>query len=377
MDIRTRAYALYSMAMAGYGDKENAIALMDESLTYLDPFSQAALALTLHQLEESGRAEEILNLLEQSASQVGEQSYWPQSTYDGEYRRKTMASTVRATAMVLAALMEIQGNSDLADSTANYLIEHRTGHGWGTTNETSFTILALTDYLAGQQEFSGVSNYVVNLNGSNFTEGVLGSGNLFTTISIPVEDLSAGLNSIQLATSGTDPLYYDVITSYITPKQSTAAAGPILISREYLDPKTNKPLEAIIEGQLVKVKLTLNIPVHSSFMILEDHLPGGLEALNTGLSSTTQEIVQYESAYSDYYEETFRWQDNGYNYKEIHGDRVSFFITEMAKGSRSFVYFARATSTGTFTALPAEAYAMYNESIWGRSASTSVEIEPR
>ncbi|RPI28418.1 MAG: hypothetical protein EHM70_16735, partial [Chloroflexota bacterium] len=50
-DIRTRTYALYSMAYAGYGDVEEARLLADQ-VYELDTFSQAALALTLQRLGE-------------------------------------------------------------------------------------------------------------------------------------------------------------------------------------------------------------------------------------------------------------------------------------------------------------------------------------
>ena len=41
-----------------------------------------------------------------------------------------------------------------------------------------------------------------------------------------------------------------------------------------------------------------------------------------------------------------------------------------------FTYYARAFVAGAFTALPAEAYAMYDLEEWGRSASDRVEILP-
>jgi uncharacterized protein YfaS (alpha-2-macroglobulin family) len=374
MDIRTRAYALYSMALAGHGDLDQTVDLMNTSLTQLDPFSQAALALTFHQLGEETHADTTLNQLQKSVNQKSDLAYWSQSTEDGEYRRKTMSSTIRTTAMALSAFMQIRGMSPLTDSIANFLTENRTGYGWGTTNETSFTILALTDYLSGKQEYSGSSDFKVDVNNNPFTDGTLQTGNLFTSINIPIEGLQAGLNSIKLSTSGTDPLYYDIITSYTTQEAASHAAGNITVTRRYLDPKTNKPLETISEGQLVKVELIVNMPENASFVIVEDHLPGGLEALNESLNSTTQDTINYEY---DYYEEMFFWQDYGYNYKEIHSDRVSFFITELKRGSKTFKYLARATMSGNFTALPAEAYAMYDEQTWGRSSSASTTILPR
>jgi len=73
----------------------------------------------------------------------------------------------------------------------------------------------------------------------------------------------------------------------------------------------------------------------------------------------------------------FYWQSFGYNYKEIRADQVSFFITEMAEGTYPFTYYVRATQAGAFTALPAEAWAMYAVTLWGRSASEQVSITSR
>ena len=374
MDIRTRAYALYSMAVAGHGNFDRAVDLMETSLTQLDPFSQAALAMTLYQLDDKARAEVVLSQLEKSIVQNGDVAYWPQATDDGTYRQKTMSSTIRTTAMSLSAFMKIRGASPTADAAANYLVNQRTGYGWGTTNETSFTILALTDYLSGREEYSGSSDFTVDLNGQGFSTGTLQPGNLFVSINIPMAQLQSGLNSLKLSTSGTDPLYYDIVTSYASQKTAAEAAGNIIVTRRYFDPKTDKALETVIEGQLVKVELKITMPDNASFVIVEDQLPGGLEALNESLNSTTQDRLFYDE---EYYEERFFWQDYGYNYKEIRGNRVSFFITEMAKGVKVFRYYARATVSGDFTALPAEAYAMYDEAVWGCSASNRMTISSK
>lgn len=51
-----------------------------------------------------------------------------------------------------------------------------------------------------------------------------------------------------------------------------------------------------------------------------------------------------------------------------------FFITSLRRDTYSFSYRARATTVGQFTALPAQAYAMYDLSFWGRSERTDIEI---
>jgi uncharacterized protein YfaS (alpha-2-macroglobulin family) len=52
-----------------------------------------------------------------------------------------------------------------------------------------------------------------------------------------------------------------------------------------------------------------------------------------------------------------------------------FFITAFEKGTRTFTYYARVATPGQFAALPAQAYAMYDLSLWGRSEGTEIQID--
>jgi uncharacterized protein YfaS (alpha-2-macroglobulin family) len=103
---------------------------------------------------------------------------------------------------------------------------------------------------------------------------------------------------------------------------------------------------------------------------VEDHLPGGFEALNENLNITPHVYALDEY---DYYFPFF-WEELGYNYKQIHGDRISFFVTDLEKGSHLYTYMARAILSGEFLALPAEVSAMYDLDTWGRSRSDWIII---
>jgi uncharacterized protein YfaS (alpha-2-macroglobulin family) len=369
MDTRTRAYALYSMALPGKGNIDGTRSLADSSARELDPFGQAALALSLKQLGDEPRARALVDRLEISVMRKEGIAYWPQGRDDGEYHRKTMASTIRTTAFALSAILAVDGaDHPLVKPAAEYLIGRRTGYGWGTTNETSFTILALTDYLSSQQAEGGSSEFNIVLNGAELSAGALGPGKMFSSLEIPLSQLNAGDNAIQLHGTG-GPLYYDLITRYTLARQAVQPAGNIAITRRYLDPKTSKPLESVTAGQLVKVQLTVKMRQAGSFMLVEDHLPGGLEALNEGLNSTSHVSLDYDDT-------QYRWQEYGYNNKEIYGDRVTFFVTEMQSGSTTFSYLARASTSGTFIALPVEAYAMYDPLLWGRSSDAKLVVQP-
>jgi uncharacterized protein YfaS (alpha-2-macroglobulin family) len=375
VDIRTRAYALYSMAEAGRGDRVATKKLATDSIQSLDPFSQAALALALDKVGEKQQAQSIMALLTRSAMKKGDKVYWPQPGYDGEYHQKTMASTVRTTALVLLAYTLIDPKSPLIPGIVTYLAEQRQGiYGWGTTNETSFTILALAEYFKAQEAELGSSPYEVSANGKILFQGTLEVGNPSAVLDIPMTELKDGLNSLLVTTKSDHTLFYDLSTDFDLLQSNPSAAGKINVKRSYLDPKTKLPLTEIHAGQLVKVTLDVEVPEKASFLAVEDHLPGGLEALNEGLSAVS---VIVPSAYGDYYDDytQYYWENYGYNYKEIRADRVVFFITNFEKGSHTFSYYARATTTGQFTALPTQVYAMYDLSMWGRSDVTLLQIK--
>lgn len=369
-DARIQAYALYSLSKAGHGEREKTIHLAQTDGSQLDTFSQAALALALHNLGEQEQARAMLELLSQDAIAQGDTVYWSQSSMDGQYRSQTMSSSLRATALALQAYVAIDPANALIPGMVRYLASQRKGlEGWGTTNETSYTILALTDYLVSQTKDQGETPYRVLLNDTLLAEGLLEVGQNSVNLEIPFSGLTDGANSLILETQDDALLYFDLSTQYYRLQAAPQARGEIKILRRYLDPKTNRVLDTLNAGQLVKVELTLNVPEHVSYLALEDYLPGGLEALNEGLNASLEPRFEWIYEY-----EIFFWQDYGYNYKEIRGDRVVFFFTSLTKGKHTYTYMARAITPGQFTILPAQAYAMYDLNTWGRSERGEIFI---
>jgi len=109
----------------------------------------------------------------------------------------------------------------------------------------------------------------------------------------------------------------------------------------------------------------------SWYVAIEDPLPGGLEGLNERLNTTSYVARSgYEESGTSFFYDRY-----GYNNKEVHDDRVVFFVTRLKAGKHTFSYLARASQAGLFAALPARAYLMYELEQWGRSASGAVRIE--
>jgi alpha-2-macroglobulin len=369
-DPALRAYALYSLAVAGYGDLP-ATRQLAANAAGMDAFSQAALALALHQLGANAEAREIAGLLAEAAIVSADgRVHWSGANRSGGYDRHSMASDTRSTAIALSALSRVQPNHELIPGAVRWLMGARRQQGWGTTNETAFAVIGLTDHLLATSfsEGAAATGYALFVNGELFAEGSLGRGEPAVSLEIPASLLRAGENSIRMQQSGGGRLYYTMNQRLYLPQAEIEAAGVVGVERAYLDPETNQPLTAIVPGQLVRVQLMVNLPAATSFMIVEDNLPGGLEALNESLNTTSRVASAY------YGPPETRWRQLGYNYKEVRADRVSFFITEMAAGRHTLTYMARATHAGTFSALPAEAWAMYDLAVWGRSASAVLSV---
>lgn len=194
------------------------------------------------------------------------------------------------------------------------------------------------------------------------------------SLEIPVAQLKAGENRLRLTQTGGGQIYYTVTRHLYLPLPEIGAAGNVAVTRTYLNAETNQPLRgSVTAGQLVKVQLNVKLPAVGFYLLVEDHLPGGLEALNADLNTTSHEATAYDDEGYDY--EIYHWQKYGYNNKEIRDDRVSFFITEVSEGQHVYTYYARATQAGQFVALPAEVSAMYDSTVWGRSSSQVFSID--
>ncbi len=371
VDARTRAFAYYAMALAGLPNDDLTLNLAaNRHILNGDEFSLAALALTLHEMGENELAAEVLAELGETAVSLEGSVHWAGSNEDGHYYNKVMASNIRTTALALSAYSQIEPRSELIPGIVRWLMAQRRSQGWGTTNETSFAILGLTDHLlaTSYSEAATTTSYTVQVNGQTVASGTLGRGEPAVSLTIPLEQLQTGENEVVLTQSGGGRLYFVLNGRMFVPRGDIEAAGEVRITRRYLDGQTGQPLTNIEPGQLVQIRLTVDLPDQGSYIIIEDHLPGGLEALNEGLATTSHVADAYNGP-------TYRWHELGYNYKEVFGDRVSFFITEMDPRPLTINYYARATQAGSFTAMPTEVYAMYDAAVWGRSASNQIVIE--
>ena len=130
-------------------------------------------------------------------------------------------------------------------------------------------------------------------------------------------------------------------------------------------------------------RLRITVPEDREFLVLDDALPAGLEAVDLSLrtaalmpgpgaaqSRRSPERDEAEGTESGGYWGYGSW-DSGwwspFDYRELRDDRVVYFATRLWKGTYTASYIARATTPGVFIRPPTHAEEMYNPAVFGRS----------
>ncbi len=191
---------------------------------------------------------------------------------------------------------------------------------------------------------------------------------------------------LSLAATGASalPSFYHVTVTEVpnAPPQRPADAG-IQVERWYERFSDGTPITSIAEGELVRVRLRVSTKNLRRFVVLDDPLPAGLEAVDLSLRTETTlggaprqlERPSEEEADSDQgtLDSSYglgRW-DSGWwtpwDFREIRDDRVVYSAAVLWAGTWNVSYVARATTPGSFLRLPAQAEEMYNPGVNGRS----------
>jgi hypothetical protein len=182
--------------------------------------------------------------------------------------------------------------------------------------------------------------------------------------------------------SGASPIFY-FLTATVVPKRPPVRPGDhgIQVERWYESFQGGRPLTEVAEGELVRVRLRLTVPSERHFVILDDALPAGLEAVDLSLR-TVGGVAGPGAADStaaeppgDGGDGALPWLygswDAGwwspFDYREMRDDRVVFAATLLWPGSYTATYIARATTPGAFIRPPAHAEEMYNPAVFGES----------
>ncbi|MBC7233816.1 MAG: Ig-like domain-containing protein [Chloroflexi bacterium] len=377
----TRAFVLYVLAEYGQGDLGRTIALFDKRAT-LANYGKAYLLMALRLLEpkEESRVKTLLSELTNAAILSATGAHWEEEQVD----HWTMNTDTRTTAIVLEALLRADPANALIPNIVRWLMAVRREGHWETTQETAWAIMALTDFMATTGELQADYDYQVVVNGKRLGQGTVTAQDVGQTrkLLVAVRDLlREESNRIVLERAARAPqtgkgqLYYSLYLRYFLPVEDVKALNRgVIVSRQYtLLDKPDQPITAAKVGDVIRVKLTIIAPNNLHYLVVEDPLPAGCEALDISLK-TTSAVYQMPTLKG---EEEGWWHPYWWYFteSELRDEKVALFATYLDKGTYEYTYLIRASIPGRFLTMPAFAYEMYFPEVFGRSDGLVFTIE--
>jgi len=276
-------------------------------------------------------------------------------------------------------LARLQPENALAPNVVRWLMVTRKEGRWETTQETAWALIALTDWMVATGELEADYTWRVALNGELLGEGIANADNLDQAVELRVQVadlLRDQVNRLLLERpaptgdqTGKGRLYYTAHLRYYLPVEEVKALDRgILVTRQYeLAEEPDKPISQAQVGDVIRVRLTIVAPHSLYYLVVEDPLPAGCEAIDVSLRTTSgayeqgprMERQDVESPWWFWW-----WQPS---HSELRDEKVALFSTYLRRGTYEYSYLMRASLPGEFLAMPSHAYEMYFPEVFGRS----------
>jgi len=374
-DLDLRATVLYALSEAGEGDLGRTVTLYDARHD-LSLYAQAFLAMTLQVMtpQETSRLDTLLNEFAAQAIFSGTGVHWEEEIPSPW----SMNTDLRTTALVLRAMVRLDPDNSLLPNAVRWLMSVRREGRWESTQDNVWSILALTDYMLASGDPTPHYDYALWVNGVEQTSGHATSEDADTsvTVNVPISELHVlGDNQVLLERGvGSGNLYYSIYMQYYLPAEKMLPLDRgVIVQREYRDGDApSQILEGSRAQDTVLVRLTVIVPYDLHYVVLEDPLPAGCEAIDPRLATTAQTtpvpMLQMEGI--PYLHR------NWAKHTEFRDEKVVLFADFLPEGTYEYVYSMRCTTPGEYQVLPTTAYEMYQPDVFGRSAGLSFSIAP-
>lgn len=395
-ELNRQAFLLYALAEAGAMEPNRAGALY-EKREGLSLYAKGYLALALGLTDDAASAARIRTLLADITSKAitsGTATHWEEAWADV----RNMNSDTRTTAILIDVLARLDPHptGNLAPNAVRWLMGARQADHWPTTQESAWAIMGLTDWMAATGELEGDYSWQVLLNNERLGQGEVKPATVSspTTLRADVARLLADQTNALLIErgAGKGPLYYTVQLQTYQPVEQVAPLNRgVIVSREYRladcglpanrdgsQPECPTITEAKV-GDVIDVRLSLIAPHALYYLIVEDPLPAGAEAIDTSLrtTSSTAAAPEVQRTAPDAKDGGRDWRWSGWwtpTQVELRDEKAALFATWLEPGSYEFRYQIRASLPGEFLTLPPTAYQMYHPEVWGRGAGGMFKI---
>lgn len=395
-DANQQAWLLFVLGESGRADAVKAGELFT-ARAKLANYARALLAMALQTsgaAADDARIKALLADLNTSAILSATGAHWEEQERD----YWSMNTDTRTSAIVLEALARLDPQNQINPNVVRWLMVARQDGAWATTQETAWSLLALTDWMAQTGELKADYDYGVQLNGAQQAAGHIAQADLETpiTLTVKVADLLRDAGNRLTIGRGGGPgrLYYTAhLRAFLPVPAIKALDRGVIVRRRYTlascaDGPTCPEVREAKVGDVLRVELSIIAPSDLHYLAVEDPLPAGFEAIDPNLATTSQlaqppqtgMIEEPSPLIADGTAATQRtllpWW-NWHSRVELRDNKVALFADRLSKGAYLFSYTIRATQAGIYRAIPTTASEMYFPEVYGRSDGAELRVEAK
>jgi uncharacterized protein YfaS (alpha-2-macroglobulin family) len=295
-------------------------------------------------------------------------------------------SNIRSTAITLGALVR-NSSDDLSAirPIVRWLVESRQQGRWGNTQENAWALEALVDYYRKYE--SAVPDFVATASLGSTTlaqRQFVGRSTEVFRRDVPLgsvpKPVSGTTQPLQFEKQGTGTLFYSARLRYAVDRLFRDGLNQgMSIERSYAPYKEGADLlssTGFNAGDLVRVTLRFTLTKERRYVAVTDPLPAGFEPVESWFATTASDLAraQDDQNFPDDSGWRWWWERGGFDHVERHDDKVLLFATRLSEGIHEFSYIVRATTAGTFRTAPAHAEEMYEPEVFGRTATSMIEV---
>ena len=344
----TRALILYTFALAGRPDFGQMEKLYNER-DALPLFARGYLLRALFVAKGDVKMiQELARDLSNQAKIASTSAHFEER--DAAGLNWVFDSNVRTTALVVQALVETQRENPIIPKSVRWLLEKRERGCWRSTQENLYVVDALATYFKTYEKEEPNFRVEVELAGKAVLNEIF-KGRDFKTAAAKhswAEFETGKEYTIDLKKRGSGRLYYGVRLNYYPRAASMAKEEGLSITKSVeLATAGNDGSGPFTAGSLVRISLSVVTNQERHFVVVDDPLPAGFEAVNSSFLTTASNLDDDTRR-----QERNWWEFNPFDHKEMKDDRVLLFADYLPAGIHSFTYLARATSYGTFQMQP-------------------------
>ncbi|MCC6975883.1 MAG: Ig-like domain-containing protein [Anaerolineae bacterium] len=313
---------------------------------------------------EGSRITTLLSDLQSAAIASATGIHWEEDRRDWW----NWGSNTRTTALILETLVKFDPQSELIPNVVRWLMVARRGDAWETTQETAWSVMALTDWMVVSGELKANYEFAVSLNGNKVGEGKATKETLrdTTTIKLDVaEMMREQVNRIVFShAEGEGALYYTASLHVQQPVEAIKATdrGLSFTRTYYID---GKPVTAANVGDVITVVLEFTASQDMYYVVINDPIPAGTEAIDRSLQTTSQYGERPNLTNID----DFRYYGWGWWYfsdTQLRTEKVTLSASYLPRGNYRYVYQVQATTPGVYRVIPPNGNEFYFPEVFGR-----------